>query len=145
LKLRLAQAADAPAIADVLRTAMRVSLPFLPNLHTVEEDLRFIADHVLPDNTVWVAEVDGGVVGFVAFRDDWIHHLYVHPDRHGLGIGPSLLDKALEDGQARQLWTFQENARARAFYESRGFQAVEFTDGSRNEEKTPDVRYLWKP
>ncbi|WP_298279395.1 hypothetical protein [uncultured Bradyrhizobium sp.] len=43
----------------------------------------------------------------------------------------------------RQLWTFQRNARARRFYEARGFVAVEQTDGSRNEEQEPDVRYLW--
>ena len=44
-----------------------------------------------------------------------------------------------------QLWTFQQNARARRFYEERGFRAVEFTDGEGNEEKTPDVRYEWTP
>ncbi len=43
-----------------------------------------------------------------------------------------------------QLWTFQRNARARRFYEARGFVPVEATDGSRNEEKEPDVRYLWR-
>lgn len=43
----------------------------------------------------------------------------------------------------RQLWTFQRKARARRFYKARGFVAVEQTDGSRNEEKEPDVRYLW--
>ena len=43
------------------------------------------------------------------------------------------------------LWTFEGNHRARRFYEQRGFVAVEFTDGSRNEERTPDVRYQWKP
>jgi len=35
--------------------------------------------------------------------------------------------------------------RARRFYEAHGATAVEFTDGEGNEEKTPDVRYEWKP
>ena len=39
----------------------------------------------------------------------------------------------------------QQNERARRFYEARGFRAVEFTDGEANEEKTPDVRYEWRP
>ena len=43
------------------------------------------------------------------------------------------------------LWTFERNARAWAFYEARGFVASEFTDGSRNEEREPDVLYAWLP
>ena len=41
------------------------------------------------------------------------------------------------------LWTFQQNLRARRFYERHGFVAVEETDGLGNEERAPDVRYLW--
>lgn len=144
MTLRPATAADAQAIAGLLRTTFRISLPFLPELHTPKEDLAFIADRVLPTSAVWVAEAGGEVAGFIAFRDSWIDHLYVHPDHQGRGIGPRLLAKALEDGTPRQLWTFQQNDRARGFYESHGFEAVEFTDGAGNEEKTPDVRYQWR-
>jgi hypothetical protein len=42
-----------------------------------------------------------------------------------------------------QFWVFQQNERARRFYESHGAVAVEFTDGSGNDEKTPDARYRW--
>ena len=142
--LRPATLADAPAIAQVLRAAFRVSLPFLPELHTTEEDLAF-AGRLLVDDTVWVAEISGAVGGYIAFRPGWIDHLFIHPDHQGQGVGPALLAKALEDGQPRQLWTFQENARARRFYEARGFRAVEFTDGEDNEEQQPDVRYVWNP
>ena len=44
-----------------------------------------------------------------------------------------------------QFWVFQENERARRFYEAHGAVAVELTDGSGNEERTPDVRYEWRP
>ena len=43
------------------------------------------------------------------------------------------------------LWVFHQNERARAFYEAHGAVAVELTDGARDEERTPDVRYEWKP
>jgi GNAT superfamily N-acetyltransferase len=141
--LRPAVPADAPAIAVILRTCFRVSLPFLPELHTAEEDLAYVSGKLMAEDAVWVAETEGAVVGYVGFRDDWIDHLYVHPDRQGQGIGPALLAKALADGRPKQLWAFQENARARRFYEARGFRPVEFTDGAGNEEKTPDVRYVW--
>jgi ribosomal protein S18 acetylase RimI-like enzyme len=140
--LRPATREDAAAIARVHRLAMRISLPFLPELHTQEEDLWFVRERLSANNTVWVTEVASEVAGYIAFHDGWIDHLFVHPDHQGVGLGPILLDKALEDGTERQLWTFQQNTRARAFYEKRGFVAVEFTDGEGNEEKTPDVRYV---
>jgi GNAT superfamily N-acetyltransferase len=143
--LRPATAADAQAIAIIHRTAMRVSLSFVPELHTAEADLAWIVDHLLPANEVWVAEADLQVVGYVGFHDGWIQHLFVAPDWQGQGIGPQLLAKAMADGRPRRLWTFQQNTRARKFYEDRGFVAVTFTDGEGNEEKTPDVCYEWRP
>ena len=141
--LRRAEARDAQAIAIVHRTAMRVSLSFLPDLHTAAEDLRYFSEKFLPANQVWVADEGGQVVGYVGFDPDWINHLYVLPEFQGQGVGPLLLAKAMGDGRSRRLWTFQRNARARKFYEDRGFVAVEFTEGEGNEEKTPDVCYRW--
>lgn len=142
MTLRPARPEDAAAIAVIHRQAMRISLSFLPELHTAEEDLWFVREKLMIENEVWVAEAGGQVVGYIAFHPGWIEHLFVHPDHQGRGVGPALLDKALADGGERRLWTFQQNARARAFYEARGFVAEEFTDGAGNEEKTPDVRYV---
>lgn len=144
MRLRPATPGDAPALAALHIAAMR-TLTFLPQLHTVEEATAWMAGEVLPRHRVQVAEQDGEIAGYVAFDDDWIHQLYVHPDRHGQGAGAALLDQVIADGRPRQLWTFQANARARGFYERRGFVAVEFTDGSGNEEETPDVRYQLPP
>jgi GNAT superfamily N-acetyltransferase len=143
--LRRAQPDDAPAIAVLLRTTFRVSLPFLAELHTPQEDLWFVREQMLVRNEVWLAEESGEVTGFIGFREGWIDHLYVHPDWQGRGVGPQLLAKALQYRQARRLWTFQKNLRARKFYEDRGFRLVELTDGSGNEEKEPDALYEWRP
>ncbi len=43
------------------------------------------------------------------------------------------------------LWAFQVNGAAHRFYERHGFLAAESTDGSGNEEREPDVRYVWQP
>ena len=138
--LRPATADDASAMGGLHIAAMR-TLTFLPQLHTAEEAIDWMAREVLPSGEAWVAEADGEVAGYILFTDDWIRQLYVRPDRQGRGVGAALLAHALADGLAKQLWTFQANVRARAFYEARGFTAAEFTDGAGNEEKTPDVRY----
>jgi GNAT superfamily N-acetyltransferase len=133
-----------PAAAVVHRLAMRVSLSFLPELHTAEEDLAYFRDKLFPANMIWVAEQEGVVVGYAARGDGWLNHLYIHPDHQGAGIGAALLATAMDGADALQLWAFQQNDRARQFYEKRGFVVAELTDGSRNEEKTPDVRYVWR-
>lgn len=144
MTLRRASLADAGDIARLHRYVMRVSLSFLPELHTAEEDLWFFSERLLPENEVWVVEEAGVIAGYIAFKPGWVTHLYIHPDHQGRGLGDALLAKALEDGSARELWTFQQNARARAFYEARGFTLVKLTDGADNEEKTPDALYAWQ-
>ncbi|GAB1619971.1 hypothetical protein AAOGI_00210 [Agarivorans albus] len=59
-----------------------------------------------------------------------------------LTTGTALLREALARvGRPCRLYTFQENRAARQFYEKQGFEAIEFTDGSANEENVPDVLY----
>jgi len=144
IAIRPATAEDAAAIAHLLRVSRHAAMPWLPDLHTPEEDLAFVTGYVLPRSEVWVAQEADAVVGFIARRDDWIDHLYLAPDRRGLGIGGLLLRHAMDGRDALMLWAFQRNAPARRFYERHGFRAVEFTDGEGNDEKEPDVRYAWR-
>ena len=75
--------------------------------------------------------------------ESWIHQLYVLPGWNGKGIGANLLQHAHRTLPTPiHLYTFQQNAGARRFYERHGYTAVAFTDGQGNEEKCPDVRYV---
>jgi GNAT superfamily N-acetyltransferase len=142
--LRRAEPDDAAAIAAVLREA-RDAHAFLPRLHTAEDDYQFVSERMLPAHEVWVVEEQAVVIGFASFSDDLLGHLYVAPRAQRRGVGRLLLDMVKQrrpDGFV--LWTHQPNAQARAFYEREGLRAVEFTDGSSNEEKVPDVRYAWR-
>jgi hypothetical protein len=67
--LRPATSDDAPALAVILRTCFRVSLPFLPELHTADEDLAYMAARLATPDPVWVADVDGAPAGFITLRD----------------------------------------------------------------------------
>jgi len=114
------------------------------NLHTPAEDLEFHRSIVLVENEAWGAFEGDDLVGFIAFQPGWIDHLYVLPERLRSGIGSQLLTFAQQQQSELRLYTFQANARARAFYERCGFVIEELTDGQRNEEKMPDITYLWR-
>ena len=145
MSLRRADLTEAGDIARLHRFTVRTSLPFLPDIFTAEQDLAFFRDQLLANAETWVWEEGEAICGYVAFKPGWVEHLFIHPDHQGRGIGPALLDKAMENGTERRLWTFQKNARARAFYEKRGFVIEIETDGSTNMEKEPDVLYVWRP
>jgi GNAT superfamily N-acetyltransferase len=75
-----------------------------------------------------------------------LSQLYLDPDWRGRGLGDRFVGLAKERSpEGLHLWTFQVNKPAHRFYERHGFVAVEFTDGSTNEEREPDVRYVWEP
>jgi GNAT superfamily N-acetyltransferase len=118
-------------------------MPWLTGLHTLDEDHWFYRERVFPTCRVWGRLDDDVLSGIIAFRDGWIEQLYVRPAAQGRGIGTELLDIAKGASERLELWTFQRNAPARRFYEARGFMLAEETDGTRNEEKEPDVRYVW--
>ncbi len=143
LRLRRAVFSDMDAVARLHRRVRRVCMPYLPELHSPEEDLTYFYDEVFPRSDVWLGESENELAGFAAVRDGWLDHLYVAPSWHGLGLGSSLLYTAKKGRPQLDLWVFQRNEQARRFYEHRGFKFVELTDGSGNEERMPDVRYRW--
>lgn len=142
--LRQATRADGLSIATLFRRTFGAALPFLPTLHTPEGDREHFSTTVFDACTVWVAESADQIVGFIAWQPGQIDHLYVDMDYLGQGIGSALLQKATEAEPRLELWAFQRNAAALAFYRTKGFRVIRETDGSANEEKEPDVRLLWE-
>jgi GNAT superfamily N-acetyltransferase len=137
---------DAQAVATVLIESRRAFLPFAPSAHPEHDVRRWVRDNLLRTHKVAVWEEDGAVVGVLATTEEptvnWINQLYVLPGWTGRRIGTELLLYAHGTlPKPIHLYTFQENAGARRFYERNGYKAIEFTDGQDNEEGRPDVLY----
>ena len=141
---RRLELSEMDSAAVVHRTAFDECLPWLAGLHSADEDRLHFRERVYAACTVWGALESGDLLGIIAFRKEWIDHLYVLPRAQNRGIGSALLKIAKSRFSDLSLWTFQRNERARRFYEIHGFIVVGQTDGSGNEEREPDVLYRWK-
>jgi ribosomal protein S18 acetylase RimI-like enzyme len=141
--IRRATASDVDAIAELHERSFG-TLFFLPVLHTLDEHRAHFA-RLVAQQEVWVWE-DARILGYAAVDDTMLNNLYVEPNAIGRGIGSALYRHVLACRPAGvTFWVFQQNARARRFYEKHGARAVRFTDGEGNEEKTPDVLYSSSP
>jgi GNAT superfamily N-acetyltransferase len=146
LVLRPAGDDDVAQVAELYLATRREAVPQMPpQIHTPDE-VRAHTARMLhePGHETWVAERDDALLGFAHVSPGWLDALYVGPLHQGAGVGSALLDLAKArrpDGFA--LWVFASNAPARGFYRRHGLIELEHTDGSGNEEKSPDVRMAW--
>ena len=74
--------------------------------------------------TVFVAESEAGLVGWVAIRDDKIEHIYARPDTSG--VGTCLMDRAeaLIAAAKFEVAVLDASPNAVSFYEQRGYEVV---------------------
>lgn len=144
--IRPYQGQDFDAVTILWRIAREKSLPDFEREkgHFFYEDQDFFRHHILITNRVWVVEMVGRPVAFLAMNNDFIDRLYIHPDFQRRGIGERLLNFAREKSPEHLwLYTLQINLNARAFYEKNGFVAEKF-GVSPPPENEPDVEYHWR-
>lgn len=145
LQLRPAVSEDLRAIADLYVRVRAAAVPAMPpGTHPPAEVQAWVAGWDLRAWDVWVAESGGVLVGYAVVAGDWLHSLYVAPEAARQGVGGALLDvvKGRRPG-GFCLWVFESNTVARSFYERRGLVDLERTDGSGNEERSPDIKMAW--
>jgi ribosomal protein S18 acetylase RimI-like enzyme len=143
VRLREATPEDAPELAGLFVAARTDAMPYLPQLHPVAETHAFVAS-LVADGGTWLVERDGAPVGFLVLRGAHVEQLYVHPAHQRSGVGSRLLRHAQclrPDGL--ELFVFQRNTAARAFYAVHGFTVARLTDGAGNEEREPDALLVW--
>ena len=127
--LRRAIRADGPVLADLARAAYSPYLDRLPpGVRPAPLDASY-ADAIDRDE-VWVAEIDGSVVGLLVLVQQPDHLLLenvaVRPDHHGHGVGGRLLDLAEERASAHaltavRLYTHALMTENQRIYERRGY------------------------
>jgi 8-oxo-dGTP pyrophosphatase MutT (NUDIX family) len=150
-RIRVIRNGDAKECAQVYLRSRAFGVAGVPVIHAEQEVRRWVMNDLIGERDTTVAEIDGTIVAMMVVDPGrkgpaWIEQLYLDPSWMGRGLGDRFMAEAKRDyPRGLQLWTFQVNEPARRFYERHGFVAAEFTDGSGNEERAPDVRYVWEP
>ncbi|MGW2016796.1 N-acetyltransferase family protein [Streptomyces sp. NPDC001927] len=144
--LRPASSGDALPAANVWLRSFAAALPTVRCAHQPAEVRDWFTRVLVPQYETWVAATDNTVVGVLVLNGAEMKQLYLDPAWRGRGLG----DRFMSLAKGRQpdglsLWTFQVNESARRFYERHDFVEAERTDGTRNDEREPDVRYVWQP
>ena len=143
---RDAAAADGPALDAMARTiwvetfghsasAEDIALYLAQAYGTGGKLLRDLAD---PAHHFRIAVVDGAIAGYAKLSPLWLEHgaipagtlqlsqLYVARDWHGAGVAQALMGWSVEQARTRGapalvLTVWEENHRARRFYDRQGF------------------------
>ena len=127
------------------RRSKAFAIPEVPEPHTEAEIATWMGDVAIPTMDVWVADVDGVVVGQMMLsrtgRTGCITSTSIRRGWAGDSATSSWRSLANVIPTACSCGRSRATRRRRRFYERHGFVAVEFTDGSGNEERWPDVRY----
>ncbi len=137
-----AEASEVPDLARMIADWVREA-DWMPVLHSQEDDEGFVTG-LLRTHVVRVARRGMDRVGFLARQGGRVQALHVAQSARGMGIGRALLAEVKAVEPEVNLWTFQANTRAIAFYRREGFAEAERTDGHGNEEQLPDIRMIWR-
>ena len=127
---RLAKPEDASSLHDIRRRSIvELAPPTMPraDAQAWASQLTLAGmERKLRELEVWVAELDGTVVGWGAIRGDRLEGLYAAPEFAGQGIGAGLLDMLEGLMRAREFPSVRAEAssNARDFYLRRGYRAT---------------------
>jgi ribosomal protein S18 acetylase RimI-like enzyme len=139
-----ADQADIDAVSTVFWQSRRNAMPWLNDRMTPVQIRAWMRTAVFRDCKVLVARMGTKPVAFAAVSHRHLPHLYVHPDHQRHGVGSTLLQQVMQRMPGGfDLWVFQRNVQAAAFYEKHGLECVEKTDGRANREREPDMRWVW--
>jgi diamine N-acetyltransferase len=144
--IRPARPSDIPALSELAKRTWADAFgePLSPEdlaaeLEASRSEAYFT--EALKDTTILVAEEDGALRGYVQFGnveipgvqaragDQGLRRLYVDTSIHGQGLGPALLDAALDHPRLASadriyLTVWERNTRAMRLYQRFGFKAI---------------------
>ena len=113
---------DYATLSSIWERSVRATHDFLDE-NTIEEIKTALAPSYFPNVELYAVSHNGTLTGFIGLRDDMIEMLFIDSHNHGQGYGSSLIEFALERG-ATKVDVNEQNPRALAFYQGKGFKII---------------------
>lgn len=118
----------------------------IPEAHDFDQQRYYLNRILAATNHIYLAveKRTERVLAMIAFDDSFITQLYVDPDYQQQGIGSTLVNLAKETtNQDLQVYTFEINQVARAFWQKHGFVEKE-VEQQHNGEGQLDILCQWQ-
>lgn len=114
---------DLEGVISVWDGASKVGHPFL-DAEFINSERKLIPTKYLVTGDIWVAQIDGQIVGFTIFNGFEMGALFVDPEFHGVGVGYGLMEMAKNLHAEIKLEVFKKNIVGQKFYVRQGFTYV---------------------
>lgn len=119
----------------------------------VSDHLEFFSTYNPKHIRVAIDIRSSAIVGCMVLKGSELEQLYIHIDYQRNGIGGRFIDIAKKHSPNRlELFTFQQNTRAQAFYKkhefiekARGLASRDGNPWAVNTEQLADIRFVWSP
>jgi ribosomal protein S18 acetylase RimI-like enzyme len=144
ISLRSARSQDMAVCAGMVNDWIDAT-DWMPRVYPHADVVKHYESEVATKRQTIVA-VDGSRVrGFLTMTPDgFVTALYVEAASRNQGIGGLLLERAKRELSPEvNLYSFQANEKANAFYQRHGFAEINRTSGD-NEENLPDILMEWR-
>lgn len=132
MKIRKAKEAELDRLIEIWLESSFQAHDFIDQEYW-EENREVMRNLYLPLSENFVV-IEGTIKGFLSMMGKEIAALFILPSEQGIGFGKALMQYAQEKNNEIYLNVYAQNERAKAFYQSRGFQIVEESlDAATNE------------
>lgn len=121
--IRAYNTADTDSIVNVWFQASSLAHPFLAS-DFMENEKKNVREVYLPNTVTWVVATGDELDGFISMIGNEVGAIFVHPDKHGQGLGKQLMDHVSADHPELEVEVFKENKIGRAFYDRYGFEPI---------------------
>ena len=113
---------DYGTLSAIWERSVRATHDFLDE-ETITEIKAALVPSYFPNVELYAVSHNGSLAGFIGLRDDMIEMLFIDSRSRGQGYGSSLIEFALGHG-ATKVDVNEQNPRALAFYQAKGFKII---------------------
>ena len=114
--------ADYTTLSAIWERSVRATHDFLDE-DTITEIKAALEPSYFPNVELYAVSHNGSLAGFIGLRDDMIEMLFIDSRSRGQGYGSSLIEFAIDHG-ATKVDVNEQNPRALAFYQAKGFKII---------------------